>query len=518
MMPPRATRPSARVDQRPSFCDFVYSFVFQPEAFERHADRLDAATVAKAGTDLRMWQQQRLPHDELLPHVADYLNPAGQTAPTARLWKLDDALHDMYGACGRAEWTLTTPKDEIPFMLGEPGVRDFVAQLLLFRVGVGFLTLRARPLTDELDDWTTFLHYFRFPGGERETNIRAQRRIGTGSWLPFFPKPAGGIAEHSNGAGVLGDLLRALMASGSLPGSAGDWWWDLIGSSQLLPFAALFVSGVPDDEQLRLVYRLRNFFHAGRELHPASEDLRADHPSLLNYGDMQWFAHSLEGGVFIAFDPPDTPFFRNNLPRHLRDQYFLAFLLALHQRTALLHLAHDIARHWLPGHESNRYAEFERLYERLLLLQARSRFVQVTQRELTHRSYRRWRTVLQVDELYRDVGDEIRELRAHLLLQRTQRVQELAEQQQLQANRLERRLSQVALLLGVPALVIGFLGINLAGVTASDGLSLATAIALVGAGIVAAIAVLAAVSLMSRRRPSPDERTGTAGTPPQDSL
>jgi hypothetical protein len=154
---------------------------------------------------------------------------------------------------------------------------------------------------------------------------------------------------------------------------------------------------------------------------------------------------------------------QKTLPSHLRDQYFLLFLLALHQRLALTSLSEQVARHWLPtkvgyaGHKEREQA-FGRIRDTLLVLVARGRFTQVMQREHHHRAYGRWRATFEIDDLYRDVSEEVREMHAFLLEQ--------------QVSRLETRLSQLGFLIGIPVLLIGFLGINLEGVTTGeDGFS-----------------------------------------------
>jgi hypothetical protein len=221
-----------------------------------------------------------------------------------------------------------------------------------------------------------------------------------------------------------------------------------------LPYAAIWVDGLPEAEIPELRYRLRNFFHAHQEICPTGNDLASNHPSLLPYAERQWFTFSLDGGTFVACDALQNDFFRTQLPDHLKKQYFLLFQLALHQRFTLMMLADQVATHWLAGGNDSsidrRSQAFERIRDTLLSFTARGYFAQVMQREHHHRCYRRWQQIFQVERLYQEVSNAVREMHAALLMQ-------LAKEEAEREQKLERRLNQIALLLGVPALVLNYL-------------------------------------------------------------
>ncbi|WP_333237366.1 hypothetical protein [Microcoleus sp. AT13-A5] len=123
-----------------------------------------------------LWESQTFPKDDLLFHVANYLNPTDNHPPTARLWKLNEAARDIFGF--RAQWELITPIGKIPFNFGEAGEGNKVVQLALFQIGVGFLTIRTQPDSNNINQWLNFLHYFRFLEGQQGTHVQAQRQIG----------------------------------------------------------------------------------------------------------------------------------------------------------------------------------------------------------------------------------------------------------------------------------------------------------------------------------------------------
>jgi hypothetical protein len=273
----------------------------------------------------------------------------------------------------------------------------------------------------------------------------------------------------------------------------------------LIPYAALYLDGVSAAEIPERVYRARGFFYAAQLLHPSDEDRRLDqHPALLPFGERIWFASSVEGGTFLAFDAPRHDFWRQRLPDHLANQYFLLFLLALHQRLALMALSDEVAGRWpavpLAGGEEERERAFREIHDKLLAFTARSYFAQVMQREHHHRVYRRWLETFQIERLYAEVNAEVREMFEYSLLLRTERIadlqQETAERERLRQDRLdllERRLGQLAFIFGPPGLVVGFLG-------ATGGVRWTTALALTVAGLIVGVIALLVVNRAELRR------------------
>lgn len=450
-----------KVAKDSSFIHFVYPFLFEAGIFEHRAAVIQSAQWQGREQMLPRWEKQGFPKDDLLAHVERYLNPPEGTPPTAYLWQMHhDPLHSPHCLGADAEWKLVLPKKEIPFQWGDVrlnGLRLNGVRLALFRIGVGLLSFAATVKSNRVADWLDFLHYFRFVRGQRGVKVRAQRRTGKEQVSPFFPEPAGGLQKHPDGQSFFGEVLEAILHTASLKkGGEVNWWREVFVPGQLIPFAVLYVDGedVTDRQVGELLYRVRNFFPSEREIAPSTEDLRLDHPSLLTYAEREWFVFSLEGGAFVAINAPRNEFFCQTLPDHLRSQYFLLFLLALHQKFALTSLSQEVSEHWLSGNERERMQAFQRIRDVLLDFIARGYFTQVMQREHHHRVYRKWQEVFQVEQLYREVSDEVREMHEHLVSEQT--------------RRLERRLNLIGALIGVPALVMGFLSINLYGITAKE--------------------------------------------------
>lgn len=453
-----------KVYAQASFIRFVYPFLFDGSTLSERKQSIERSEWKgnEQERKFRVWRLVRFPKDDLLAHVERYLNPPEGKPPTALLWQMDgNAFQSPSGLGSSASWKMTVGnRRQIDFQLTN-------VQIALFRIGVGFLTIETNLNSDSVDDWLDFLHYFRFAGGQRSVQLKAQRRTGKDQFEPYFPPPAGGTEKHPEGVGTFMEILSAVMQTAKLTKESERWWREVFIPNQLIPFAVLYVDdqNATEEQIAKLLYRVRNFFPSSREIAPSKEDLNLDNPSLLPYADKMWFVFAQEGSAFVAFNAPPTDFFRRELPAHLRNQYFLLFLLTLHQKFALMNLSQEVSEHWLTGNLKERTQTFERIRNDLLDFTARGYFAQVMQRDHHHRVYRKWQETFQLEQLYREVSDEVREMHEFLLAEQT--------------RRLEQRLNQLGAFIGLPALVLSFLSINLYGITAKDeGLHILTAISI----------------------------------------
>lgn len=517
-----------------SFVHFVYPFLFDAAKFDKRVTQLETVTCnsgTKANEEIPMWvslwKEKGFPRDDMLAYVARFLNPKKSKQATARFWKLNDKLDEAFGLARCADWQLVKKEKKkekvIPFRFGEVGSSSnslFAVQLVLFRVGVGFLTVRARPETDEVNDWLDFISSFRFVKGQRQFTVRATKRVRDRDThqiddVEFFPALAGALNKSSEVAGGAEDvidsqlpeetnsptrtkkgqrlfieILDALLRTGNLKADEKPWWEEVFIPEQMIPFAVVYVDEKTEDDKTELrptgtekannkihkndnaalakqrledsylIYMLRNFFSQSQGSNPAPEDLTTDHPSLIPYAERCWFIFSLDGGSFLACDAPREPsFFRQTMPDHLRDQYFLLLLIVLHQRFALMSFSQDVVTKWLTENdEEKRMVAFRRIRERLLGFTAHGLFTQIMQRDHHHRSYRKWQEVFQIKDLYEEIRDEVREM--HLALEERRE-----KDAQKRSDRLEKIIGLLGICFGIPALVIGFLGINIPGVT-----------------------------------------------------
>lgn len=501
------------VSRLQSFSIFVYPFIFEAEKFPAITRAVEKARFKTDDEkDLKVWQAASFPKEDLLPHVSHYLNPSTENVqPTARIWEMTgEALSSYHGLGNRATWRLHAKQTaetgasrevEIPFALTN-------LQLTLFRTGIGFLTVEAAPSSENIADWHNFLHFFRFIN-RSGVSLSATRAIGFDNetkqqkLAPFFPLCECGADGRGRFKAILCELMAQFEADCA----------DVFIPDQLLPYTALFVKNHPAAEHFQVIHKLRNFFHSEQGKDPAPQDLRPDHPSLLEYGEREWQIFSHDGGSFAAFDAPDTEFFRVNLPQHLRSQYFLLFLLALQQRFALINYSIRISRDWFGKDEDFRVAAFEKIRADFFDFAARGYFIQVMQREHHHRCYRFWQETLQVEEFYQNVRHKIGEMHEYLQTRRTEQIKNLNEKQAALIEEQDRKINilsvSVALLFGLPSLLIGFLGINLKEVTIPETKALELTQAAMIVGIPLSLGIVISLILfwrLTKKKKQPGEK------------
>jgi len=454
-----------QIDNKSSFYNFVYPFQFDHTQFKSLADDIDRKEWPGKKRALEVWETLDFPSEELLSHIADFLNPPEGRSPTALLWQMGHATMESLDGLGvNAEWILATPGGNIAFKI-------LSAQLALFKVGVGFLTLEIKPLSDgdNFGDWFNLLHYFRFCRGQRRVSLSLRKsaydqETKQRTMEVYFPEPAGGLNANPDGMGSLYNIIESMLITGN---SMDPWWQDVFIPGQLMPYAVLNIDDIDEDVIPSTIYRIRNFFHEQQPLYPAPEDLSLENEALLHYTENQWFFFSLDGGGFISFNAPETEFFRISLPDHLKKHYYLLFILALQQRFVLMALENEVAVHWPMDDDLENSGElaisrgeaFQKTQDLLLSFAARGYFVQVMQREHHHRCYRKWQEIFQVDRLYKDVNDEVRYMHNYLQTQHELERQKAETERLKQREAFQRRINLIAWFVGLPILLLSFLNV-----------------------------------------------------------
>jgi hypothetical protein len=430
-----------------SFVTLVYPVTFEPDMFDELSAGMDRA---RWGELENLWTPATVPTEDLLRSVGEFLEPPPGARRSARVWRLDgNALQSTrgLGAGGSEPWEMVTRSSTIPFQLKN-------VHLGLLQPGVALLSLRLTPQSQEPNDWFDFMHFARFQRRPERSRLRMRRRKGINAttrepeYEPFFPPPAGGVAAHPQGEGTLGEIITALLSSAS---AGKHWWHEVYVPGQLIPYSALFFEGVPAEEQLRFLLRLEAYFHARQELHPSPADLDLQGENRVAYARDQYFVLTLDGSSFVAFDAPQTPFFRETLPAHLRSEYFILFLMTLYQRFALMLLEDEISSGWALGtDDEQRETVLRKVRDRLLMFTAQGHFTQVVQRQHHHRCYRRWQEIFQIDQLYAEVHRAASDMHDYLEAKRDSRIQ-------TGLRRVDVRMRQIAFLLAPPSLALSFL-------------------------------------------------------------
>ena len=395
----------ARVDVRASFILWVYPFVFRPETYEARVARLFAPDSRFATNKPAIYD------DTLLPHVSRFLtrDPADIGSVSLFLAKPGKSAEMLlFGeASQQLSWHLIAAgKSAMPFRFAG------AVQLALFEGGTGFCAVSAFPTGDAAGDWSDFLHYFRYADGRgKETRVRATRPNGTEAVCqPVLT----GIER------LLREEIALTRRAGQTPTLAADEFSDIFVPGRLLPYAALYVDGMPADERGTFLFRTRHFFDSARFLLPATDETRADHPAHWQYVKDGYVVQTQGGGVFVLFDAPyarrgPATFFRGNLPHLFQETYFVLYLLVLSQRFVLLTLSERVAWYWKAAPTlAERAALFAEIRDRLFLFRARGHFRQAAHQIGNQMAYHRWQDVLEIDSLYDEVEREVDDMEAYL--------------------------------------------------------------------------------------------------------
>ena len=437
---------------------FVYPFSFDCETAQERVDAVDHCEWGDLG---KVWNREKLNTVDLLPAVGRYLNGSSDiggdnsSEGKAKFWKLDgNALQSSRGLGGGVKkpsfrWTATQGKISTEFQFAS-------IELVLFHAGIGMLILEVRPESMELNDWMDFIHIFRFVEGRRAAFVQCETKQADGSFEATSPGFGGKEPEWGEESTELISLIKQILAGVALPTDDRRSIREEFIEGQAIPYTSLFIEDA-DSEDAEILYRLRNLFGSNQQVLLSPEDSDLTHQSLMHYADRQWFVSSLDGSHFVAFDAPANPFFENTLPSHLGKQYFLLFLMALHQRFKLARFSEEVAMQWSEDADDSRLDEFERLNKNILTFRAHGLFGQAGQRDHLHRYYRKLHDVFEIERQFSEVSEEVHDMHAYMHL--------------AQSKKLEKRINQLAVLLGVPGLILGFLGVNLFHFTAGDGIS-----------------------------------------------
>lgn len=262
------------------------------------------------------------------------------------------------------------------------------------------------------------------------------------------------------------DLIGPTVENGEPP-LAGHWKALL---KPLLPPDAVRLRQVVDDRIPQMLYlrvddpaaisegdwvRLANCDEAGDLPFPYAEDFLGDFAARHCY-DRHWIGNGdgslnvasasrylFSGYGFVAVGGEANGFFKDILPTHFRRHYFQLALLAQFEYAALLAESQRLA-------DAEGVKDVERALKRVLGFTQKYWFVDVSNQIQAREMYALWRSHLNTKALYEQVKEEARAA---------------AEYQDATENRrtaeATTRLTVAALLVAVPSLATGFLGINL---------------------------------------------------------
>lgn len=496
----RAAESTLRVARALSWARFIYPFSFDAEDFDTRVDVINGRLAGGAPVGegdrnttgvwaMTGWRQpakdDAYPGEvggDLLPHVARFLgeaseSPRGSTSPkTAYMWSLKSELFEQYlGDPNRVRWILRLWGGSVPFEVDD-------IQLALFRHGVGFLTISAKPVETTVREgsvavWLDFLYGLRFLRGKPFASVRTQSAE-KGQITEFGQSPPGLPASWEQSSELFRKLICPLLFTAALDEPV--WWEEVFVPGHLIPFAALYVDRkpkngpVPEEELYDLHYRLRNVISNRQHASLSDVDRSFDHPDLLPFAEHMWFYFSLSAGGFLAYNAPTSGPFRNSLTKkYLKEEYFLAFLVALQQRFVLSVITNKVAEYWLPNTaaarvevkgwrkqfferaegrssiDESRSVHFDELLQAFLMFSARGYFVQLMQAERHQLYYQKWQDKFQVKQLYEEVRDELNAMHDYLEMGVQERV-----------NYVLNVLTALSIVLGVVGTIAGWWALN----------------------------------------------------------
>ncbi|MGA7733146.1 MAG: CorA family divalent cation transporter [Chloroflexia bacterium] len=403
------------------------------------------------------------------------------------MWSLkSEHLKRLLREEDQIRWNLRLWRQSIPFEVDE-------IQLSMFRHGVGFLTLSARPIETSVREgslatWLNFIYGFRYLRGKPYATTGALKdEINENGEVRGRTSPEGIPPDLPPSWAEGGDVFRKLICPLLLTGAIKEpiWWDEVFVPGQLIPYVALFVDRkpkngpIPEAELYDLLYRLRNVAADRQHISMSNSDRTFDHPDLLPFADNMWFYFSLGGGGFLAYNAPSSGPYRTSMPkRYLKDEYFLAFLLTLQQRFVLGTITDKIAEHWLPGGnpepiadsgwsarlkrasmvEDTRSAQFDDLLEDFLMFSARGHFVQLMQGEHHQLYYQKWREKFKINDLFEEVQNELEAMHNYLQMVVQERV-----------NFILHVLTALSIILGIVGTLAGWWALNLDNITTTFG-------------------------------------------------
>jgi hypothetical protein len=481
------------VDLRRSFLRLVCPFYFRPATLPIIIRRADEVMWRSKTTAHPVWS--RTEYSYLLPGVRRYINSPSPELSAAGIWRLHESyLASHQGLAGSRHWYFRLLKNLYFVQLKAV---DFA----VFGTGVGFVV---------------FEFVATYPPRGRDTNSDAALPTAPATWIdlsrllrrllylsivhtrietPSRETDAAAAASQASSPDCHSlhyEMERLLATVGMQVSPVLEEAVDVedsnavVISAQPITFTSLFLIEASEDQMREWTARLRYNVGSRPLYEPAPEELSLSDGSIQKRSDRSWLYGSTVAAGFIASDLPQTGFWQQ-FPSELRREYQLALLLTLQQRHALLSLSDLVSDRWLNADEQHRVAQFSQLQERLQYLSARLMPSQLGQRSSQQRFYATMRSAFQISDLYHDVRQTISELSESLRLR-------LSEEQGEQQRRFERRVSALALLFGVPSLVLAFLAIDVSGISKPVPLLIALS------AVLASFALGALVGLIVRRR------------------
>ena len=241
-----------------------------------------------------------------------------------------------------------------------------------------------------------------------------------------------------------------------------DKFFESTYDNRLMGYTFLLTDPGSEESLKTDLFYLRRFYKESYQ--PAEQYLRLlENPEIVQTFKNIYLGMTLEGGVVWGIRSGHP--FMEQFQKHAETRYFFPFLLAFHQRIALLHLgeqaeviSYQAERTEISAKDLGRT---EKLRLRILDFLLHCRFSQVSNVTMHNQVYERWCDVLRIHPLLDDLKVEVEEL-DDLLQRHSLREEEKARQEEEKVRKdRDRKLNLLTYILLPLTLVTGIFGMNI---------------------------------------------------------
>jgi hypothetical protein len=432
---------------------FIIPFVFKAETeFDEVANSIEQMKIQKdlkEGADPSIWQPiQHNSDDRFFGHINQLVPTDGENyeSTIGKLWGLNPLARDSYKLPKNQNQTVlfqTSKKKEIQLKILD-------VQLYLFETGIGFLIYEINyPKINNIDE-LVLANYL----------VKRFKNFGGKMQLLKAKEDTSEYEIKANLSDITIELLKPLNVTSYFEKDANFKKDPSLEKAKLAPNNALVFSTAILDKAFststdyitrlkRYLFESRRVFKESYQPDESEFDLDKNDEIYKPFENSIW-GISLEGASNIVFhtDNEDTnKFFSSSYIKNVKHNYFYMYILALHQRYALLNLsvqAAEIPRKIEKLIESaEEYATITKLREEIAYFDLRSSFLHVS--HITHQDkvYQTMFRTLHIGDLHRKLQSEVESI-ASLLDIRKSAIEKTVEKHKEDRRRKNERFYVIA--------------------------------------------------------------------------
>jgi len=161
-------------------------------------------------------------------------------------------------------------------------------------------------------------------------------------------------------------------------------------------------------EAQEMIFKLSNFVKWHETFYQGNYFERSVKKNFMDVGDTIYYGFSKSGGALITVKYPTLNDIEEKKLNKIINNYqnidFYIFILALHQKVSLASFSHRL----FELNIKNKWQGISRLRAYLNNFIAEVYFSQITTNEIGTEFYHKWRSIFEVDELYKEVCDQLK--------------------------------------------------------------------------------------------------------------